>query len=172
MTQILLLGPNRWPANTTDPEAGLQLRREIVAENAELAADWVIMEDDPTPGDATTKFLALATDPTTTHVFLLWPRDAKMVGTEDELVLWQAIADLKGEPPECYLFHQTGVLRIERRGGEQQVIMEDSQGKSPYLYDILARGVYEQEWIDLPDLKNQIHEVLRSDLGVPVKGTT
>lgn len=169
MTRILLLGPNRWPANTTDPEAGLRLRREIIADNTDLAAEWVLMEDDPTPGDPTTKFLALATDPATTHVFLLWPRDAKMVGTEDELVLWQAIAELKGEAPEFYLFHQAGVLRIERRDGEQQVLMDDSQGKSPYLYNILARGVYEQEWTDLPDLKNQIQEVLRGDLGVPTR---
>lgn len=163
--RILLLGPNRWPTDTSDREAGLQIRRTIVADSDELDVDWIIMEDDATPGDATKKFLALATDPTTTHVFLIWPRDAKMVGTEDELILWQSIRELKGTAPECYLFHQTGVLRIERRDHEQQVVMEDSQGKSPYLYGILERGVYEQEWLDVDDLKDQIREVLTGDLG-------
>jgi hypothetical protein len=48
--------------------------------------------------------------------------------------------------------------------------MDDDQGKSPYLYGILRRGVFEQEWVDLADLKHQIQEVLRGDLGVPTKG--
>lgn len=169
VVRVLLLGPNRWPTDTTDPEAGLRIRREIVADNDDLDAAWTVMEDDPTPGDAITKFLTLATDPATTHVFLIWPRDAKMVGTQDELVLWQAITDIKGAAPECYLFHQAGVLRVERQEQEQQVMMEDSQGKSPYLYGILQRGVFEQEGIDLPDLKFQIREVLTGDLGVATK---
>lgn len=169
MVRVLLLGPNKWPTDTTDAKAGLKLRRDIVAENDDLDAEWIIMEDDTTPGDATKKFLDLATDPATTHVFLIWPRDAKMVGTEDELILWQSIRELKGDAPECYLFHQTGVLRIERQEQEQRVIMEDSQGKSPYLYSILERGVYEQEWLDLGDLKDQIRQVLTGDLGVAPK---
>lgn len=104
--RILLLGPNRWPTDTSDRDAGLQIRRTIVADNDELDVEWIIMEDDTTPGDATKKFLALATDPATTHIFLIWPRDAKMVGTEDELILWQSIRELKGTAPECYLFHR------------------------------------------------------------------
>ncbi|MHB8632908.1 MAG: hypothetical protein ACYDBQ_02910 [Thermoplasmatota archaeon] len=44
------------------------------------------MEDDRTPGDHVAKFIALATEPTMSHVFLIWPRDCKMAGTEDELV--------------------------------------------------------------------------------------
>lgn len=167
--RVLLLGPNRWPTDTSDSEAGLQVRRTIVADNDDLNVGWILMEDDTTPGDATKKFLALATNPTTTHVFLIWPRDAKMVGTEDELILWQSIRELKGTAPECYLFHQTGVLRIARHEHEQHVIMEDSQGKSPYLYSILERGVYEQEWLDLDDLKHQIRDVLIGDLGVAPK---
>lgn len=139
-------------------------------ENSDLDVEWVIMEDNPTPGDTVRKFMKLATVPVTTHVFLIWPRDAKMVGTQDELVLWQAISDLKGEAPECYLFHQTGVLRIVREGKEQRVMMEDDQGKSPYLYGILERGVFEQEWIDLADLKYQIREVLNGDLGLATMG--
>jgi hypothetical protein len=170
LVRILLLGPDRWPAATQDPHAGLKIRREIVKESSDLDAEWILMEDDPTPGDATQKFLALAVHPSTTHVFLIWPRNAKMVGTEDELVLWQAISLLTGKAPECYLFHQRGVLRIDRRGGEDEVVMDDDQGKSPYLYGILRRGVFEQEWVDLADLKHQIQEVLRGDLGVPTKG--
>lgn len=45
--------------------------------------------------------------------------------------------------------------------------MADPQGKSPYLQNILRRGVYEQEWTDVPDLKRQVRAVLRSDVGVP-----
>jgi hypothetical protein len=163
---VLLLGPNKWPAKTRDPLAGLNLRRSIVAENQDLDVQWIIMEDDATPGDATKKFIQLATAPSTTHVFLIWPRDAKMVGTEDELILWQSIQELTGKAPECYLFHQTGVLRVEHHEGEQHVLMDDTQGKSPYLYAILQRGVYEQEWLDDGDLRQQIREVLTSDLGV------
>lgn len=47
-----------------------------------------------------------------------------MVGTEDELVLWQAIRELQGAAPECYLFHQRGVLKI-RNKAEQEVLMND-----------------------------------------------
>jgi hypothetical protein len=81
LVRILLLGPDRWPAATQDPHAGLKIRREIVKESSDLDAEWILMEDDPTPGDATQKFLALAVHPSTTHVFLIWPRNAKMVGT-------------------------------------------------------------------------------------------
>ena len=169
MVRILLLGPNRWPKDTKDPEAGLKLRRRIVTDHADLDATWIIMEDELARGDPTDKFVALATDPSTTHVFLLWPRDARMVGTQDELILWQSIATLTGTAPECYLFHQTGVLHIETKGVDKQVVIDDEQGQSPYLYDILARGVFEQEWVDQNDLFVQIREVLVAHLGVQPK---
>lgn len=125
------------------------------------------MEDDPAPGDAPRKFQSSATDASTTHVFLIWPRDCQMAGTHDELVMWQTIQELTGTAPECYLFHQTGVLRVEQRGDEQEVLVLEEQGKSPYLRSILERGVYEQEWTELEDLRRQVREVLTADLGVP-----
>lgn len=60
MTRILLLGPNRWPRGTKDPGAGLRLRRSLAAQNQDLDVSWIIMEDDPAPGDPVQKFLALA----------------------------------------------------------------------------------------------------------------
>lgn len=165
MTTILLLGPNRWPSKTTTRAAGLQIRRSILTANQDLEAVWILMEDDDTPGDNVQKFLALASRPPTTHIFLLWPLDCKMVGTEDELILWQSIKELQGAAPECYLFHQAGVLEI-RNDIEHAVEMKDPQGKSPYLLDILKRGVFVQEWQDLPDLYRQIRAVLVSNLGV------
>lgn len=145
------------------------MRRALVNDASDLDASWIVMEDDETPGDNTTKFLALATHPATTHVFLIWPRDCKMVGTEDELVMWQAIRELRGRAPECYVFHQSGVLEVANRNGERQVMMKDPQGKSPYLLDILRRGVFEQEWTDEADLRRQIRMVLKADLGVAAK---
>ncbi len=130
------------------------------------------MEEDTTAGDPVKKFIALATHADTTHIFLIWLRDCKMVGTEDEFVLWQAIQELTGRAPECYLFHQTGVLSIKLVDGEHDVAMVDPQGKSPYLQKVLSRGVYEQEWIDADDLRRQIREVLKGDLGVTAKGST
>ncbi len=59
------------------------------------------------------------------------------------------IHGIKGNDLACYLFHQTGVLCIQRQEPEQRIIMGDSQGKGPYLHAILERGIYEQEWIDL-----------------------
>lgn len=167
--RILLLGPNRWPRQTSDPEAGLNIRRSMVRENIDLEVEWVLMEDDSSPGDPTKKFLSLATDPKTTHVFLVWPRDAKMVGTQDELVMWQAIKELKKHAPVCYLFHQAGVLSVNRRREEMEIFMDDPQGKSPYLYDLLAKGVFEQEWVDLDDLKWRIRQVLLADLRVATR---
>lgn len=60
--------------------------------------------------------------------------------------MWQTIKELTGQAPECYLFHRAGVLDIKVVEGEQDVAMRDPQGKSPYLKNILAKGVYEQEW--------------------------
>lgn len=65
MTRIFLLGPNKWPKDTTDPKAGQKIREAIVADNQDLDADWVIMENDKTPGDNVHKFLAIA--PKCTH---------------------------------------------------------------------------------------------------------
>jgi hypothetical protein len=163
MTTILLLDPNRWPSQTADPAAGLRIRRSIVAANPDLSAAWVLMEDDHTPGDNIQKFLSLASK--SSHVFLIWPVDCKMVGTQDELILWQAIKELREAAPECYLFHQVGVLEV-RTDTEQCVQMKDHQGKSPYLFDILKRGVFLPEWQDLPDLHRQVRAVLVSDVGV------
>ena len=170
MVRILLLGPNRWPSDAADPLAGLKVRRSLIDGTSDLDAEWLLLEDSAATGDLTRRFLALAKDPATSHLFILWPRDAKMAGTEDELILWQALSELHGDPPECYLFHQEGVFRVEARRGDHQLIADDPQGKSPYLYGILARGVYEQEWVDLSDLQRQIRQVLIAELGVRPRG--
>lgn len=162
---ILLLGPNRWPRDTEDPGAGLAIRRRIIRENRDLDVKWSLLEDDRSSRDITTKFLSFLNDPVTSHVFLLWPRDAKMVGTQDELIMWQVFSHLGAKAPELYLFHQDGVLSVEQRKADRRIIMQDPQGKSPYLYDLLARGVYQRQWEDLRDLENQVRDVLEAHLG-------
>lgn len=99
--RILLLGPNRWPRGTEDPLAGLQIRRSLIADNVDLDVTFVLVEDEPPMQDLTAKLVALLTDPQLTHVFLLWPKDAKMAGTQDELIVWQVVGGSNDEPPEC-----------------------------------------------------------------------
>jgi len=169
VVRVFLLGPNRWPSTTTDPEAGLKIRRSLIQDNEDLDAEWVLMEDSKRPGTMTAKFLAIVKDPATTHVFFLWPRDCKMAGPEDELALWQALKELTGVAPELYLFHQAGVLEVNPVRGEHEVAILDSQGRSPYLRELLQYGVFLQEWMDLEDLRREIRNVLRSDVGVPVR---
>lgn len=164
---ILLLGPNRWPSNTTDKEAGLKVREEIVAENG--GVEWLLMERQPGQGDVG-KFLALAKR--STHVFLIWPQDSKMVGTEDELILWMALKELQGGP-ELTLFHQRGVMatRVEGDGEDADEVLhiQDPQGRSPYLQNLLEFEPFLVEWSDVDNLKHQVQETLSAQLGVPRK---
>ena len=187
MARILLLGPNRWPASEPRSQLretaalhqneGLATRRQVAAQNSDVAT-WVIMEDEPGDDNEASrlvdKFLRLAQS--CTPVFLLWPRGAKMAGTADEIVMWQALQTLKAWAPELYVFHQEGVLEervvqgdvvvdlVEDEPGEVRVL--DPHQRSPYLLGIQGRGAYLQPWTHLVSLFHELREVLVSDLGL------
>jgi hypothetical protein len=165
VVQVLFLGPNRWPKTEKDPQNGLKIRESIVHENCDLDAQWLLLENEPADTDLVAKFLSTAQN-RATHIFLIWPQNAKMAGTQDELILWQAITRLKGKAPECYLFHETGTITFDFTDEETKVLMNDPQGKSPYLYDILAHGVFLQQWVNIHDLRHQIREVLIATWGL------
>lgn len=171
---VFLLGPNRWPSNTADKEAGLKIRRDVVAENADCDVNWIIMEDDKggPKGEAEhAKFLRLAK--ASTHVFVIWPEDAKMAGTLDEIVLIMALEELTKNAPEITLFHQRGVLetRVEGQGEDAHHVLHsnDVQGRSPYLRRLVDLEPFLVEWSDADHLKHQVRETLLAGVGVQPK---